>query len=137
MKRRLSAAEVRIHDGKVSNLATRVLRADAFTLGRRVFLSRHSARLLTERGPEGEALLAHEMAHVEQFRRLGVLPFLIRYVGEYQHGRRRGRDHAQAYTQISFEREAREKELSASSFQLSAGRLENGARGHEFAPPSG
>ena len=51
-------------------------------------------------------LLAHELTHVAQYRRLGAAPFLGRYVGEYLRGRFAGLGHRNAYLSISFEREA-------------------------------
>jgi hypothetical protein len=57
-------------------------------------------------------LLAHELAHVRQYRRLGSAAFLGRYLGEYLGRRWAGAPHAVAYRAISFEREA-EEELAA------------------------
>jgi hypothetical protein len=55
-------------------------------------------------------LLAHELAHVRQFRRLGVGPFVIRYTFDYLKGRRTGLGHRAAYAAIELEVEAREAE---------------------------
>ena len=52
-------------------------------------------------------LLAHELAHVEQYARLGTVRFLRRYLGEYFAGLWRLRSHRQAYLAISLEAEAR------------------------------
>ncbi len=52
-------------------------------------------------------LLFHELVHVQQWARLGVARFGIRYVSEYLLGRLRGQSHTEAYRAISFEREAR------------------------------
>ncbi len=51
-------------------------------------------------------LLAHELVHVRQWRELGTLRFLGRYLGEYLRARFAGRSHADAYRAISLEREA-------------------------------
>jgi hypothetical protein len=52
-------------------------------------------------------LLAHELAHVEQYHRLGVVRFLGRYVGEYARNVMRLRSHRKAYLAIPLEAEAR------------------------------
>lgn len=51
-------------------------------------------------------LLVHELVHVRQWRELGPLRFLGRYVGEYLRARLAGRSHADAYRGIGLEREA-------------------------------
>lgn len=75
------------------------------TLGRRIYLNGRAA-------PESlERLLRHELAHVRQINRLGLLVFYWRYLAEfgrhYWHVRSIGR----AYALISFEREAVAAEL--------------------------
>lgn len=64
--------------------------------------------ILVRRGHELDAgLLAHEMVHVQQWRELGALRFLARYLGEYLRNRVHGMRHWTAYEAISFEVEAR------------------------------
>ncbi len=70
----------------------------ALTLGRRVWIS--------GRAKDVETLLRHEMAHVRQMAKHGVLPFLWIYAREYIRNRRRGMSHDQAYLAIPFEVEA-------------------------------
>ena len=53
-----------------------------------------------------EHLLAHEAVHVEQWRRLGVVGFLRRYLGSYLGFRLRGYGHWAAYRRIPLEVEA-------------------------------
>lgn len=73
--------------------------ASAMTLGRWI---------LIRRGREhDEALLAHELVHVRQWRELGGYPFLREYFGSYLRGRRSGFNHREAYLAIPFEQEAR------------------------------
>lgn len=72
----------------------------AITLGRRVYLAAGAAE------PEIELLLRHELVHVQQIARLGLLRFYWRYVAEYISLRRRGLSSAEAYRSISFEAEA-------------------------------
>ncbi|MEO8224930.1 MAG: DUF4157 domain-containing protein [Gammaproteobacteria bacterium] len=60
--------------------------------------------------PEWLALLAHEVTHVLQYRRLGAWRFRWAYLKEYLAGRLRGLCHEAAYRRISFEQAAREME---------------------------
>jgi hypothetical protein len=53
-----------------------------------------------------ERLLRHELVHVRQWRDLGVVSFLVRYVGAYLHWRLRGHSHWAAYRRIPLEVEA-------------------------------
>jgi hypothetical protein len=70
----------------------------AITLGRLVIVRRRAA---------GDAhLLRHELVHVEQWRRLGVVVFLVRYLGSYLRWRLRGHGHRAAYLRIPLEIEA-------------------------------
>ena len=52
-------------------------------------------------------LLAHEVAHVVQFRRDGLVPFLTRYIWDYSKGLAQGLGDRRAYLEIGYEREAR------------------------------
>jgi len=58
----------------------------------------------------GERLRRHEMVHVAQIRRKGVIGFYLLYLFEYLLLRRRGLSHDAAYRGISFEKEAYELE---------------------------
>jgi len=69
------------------------------TLGRWILLRRGHER--------DEALIAHEMVHVRQWRELGAVRFLARYLRAYARGRRRGLGHRDAYEAIPLEAEAR------------------------------
>jgi Domain of unknown function (DUF4157) len=65
--------------------------------------------ILLRRGHGGdEALLAHELVHVRQWRELGAARFLWRYLGGYARGRVAGLGHQRAYEAIPLEVEARE-----------------------------
>ena len=65
--------------------------------------------ILLRRGYAGdEALLAHELVHVRQWRELGAPRFLWRYLGAYARGRATGLGHQRAYEAIQLEVEARE-----------------------------
>ena len=76
--------------------------ASAITLGHTVFLLKDDLDLDS---PEGKALLVHELIHVEQVERVGLLKFLFHYLWDYlRHGYGDG---------IAFEREAVQAEKKA------------------------
>ena len=72
----------------------------AITLGRRIYLSPHAS--------EGslESLLRHELTHVRQISRMGVVRFYWRYAIEFVRNLLQGMSLDAAYRHISFEREA-------------------------------
>ena len=72
--------------------------AAAITLGRWISVRRAACH--------NEHLLRHELAHVRQWRELGWLGFLRRYLAAYLAGRLRGLGHWDAYRQIPLEVEA-------------------------------
>jgi hypothetical protein len=72
--------------------------AAAITLGRVVSVRR---RFATD-----ERLLRHELVHVRQWRELGPIRFLARYLGAYLRWRLRGYGHWAAYRRIPLEVEA-------------------------------
>jgi hypothetical protein len=64
--------------------------------------------ILLRRGHEHDPnLIAHELVHVRQWRELGAVRFLARYLGAYGRGRWRGLGHQAAYEAIPLEAEAR------------------------------
>ena len=73
-------------------------RADAITLGRVISVRAGAA--------SSTYLLRHELVHVRQWRRYGVLGFSARYLADYLRQRLRRRDHKAAYRRIRFEIEA-------------------------------
>jgi hypothetical protein len=72
--------------------------ASGITVGRVV-----SVRRGREHSPR---LLRHELEHVAQYRRFGVVGFLRRYVAAYLRWRLRGYGHWGAYRRIPFEASA-------------------------------
>lgn len=56
---------------------------------------------------ERPALVVHELVHVEQYREVGAVAFLARYVTDYLRGLASERSHQRAYLAIPAEREAR------------------------------
>lgn len=53
-------------------------------------------------------LLAHELMHIEQWRRLGAFRHITQYLGDYVKGRWRRLGHWEAYRAIRLEVEARD-----------------------------
>lgn len=53
-------------------------------------------------------LIAHELMHIEQWRRLGAFRHVTQYLGDYLKGRRQRLGHWEAYRAIRLEVEARE-----------------------------
>ena len=72
--------------------------ASAITIGPVISVRRRAA--------SSARLLRHELVHVEQWRRYGVVGFLWRYLGAYLAWRLRGHSHWAAYRRIPFEVEA-------------------------------
>ena len=72
--------------------------ADATTVGRFIFVR--------ERAASSPRVLRHELVHVEQWRRLGVIGFAVRYLGAYLRWRVRRYPHWAAYRRIPLEIEA-------------------------------
>ena len=72
--------------------------ADAITIGSVVSVRRAASA--------DERLLRHELQHVRQWRDLGAVGFLRRYLGSYFRWRLRGYGHWAAYRRIPLEIEA-------------------------------
>jgi hypothetical protein len=72
--------------------------ADAITIGSVVSVRKAAS--------ESERLLQHELVHVRQWRRFGIVGFLRRYLGSYLRWRLRGYGHWAAYRRIPLEVEA-------------------------------
>lgn len=72
--------------------------AAAITVGPVVSVRRRSAG--------SDALLAHEVEHVRQYRERGIAGFLVVYLADYARLRLKGWPHRAAYRRIGFEVEA-------------------------------
>lgn len=73
----------------------------AITVGRTVFVHPyHWVDVVAGRRPE---LTAHELVHVRQWQRDGVIGFLARYLGDYLRLRVLGCGHEGAYRNIGYE----------------------------------
>ena len=75
----------------------------AITLGRRIYVL---PRFLQKPSAEVTRLIRHELAHVQQVERHGLIGFLVRYLAEFFRHLRRERSIDAAYRKISFEIEA-------------------------------
>lgn len=73
----------------------------AITLGRLVIVRRSAAG--------DERLMRHELVHVRQWQELGVVRFLVNYLGAYLQGRWRGHGHRDAYRRIPLEVQAEDE----------------------------
>jgi len=71
--------------------------ADGITLG---------SLVIVRRGKASPYLLRHELVHVRQWKRVGVLGFSTRYAGSYVLWRLRRKHHRGAYLRIPLEIEA-------------------------------
>ncbi len=117
MARRLSPLEIdayagvvdrsRVTETKVVNVPKVPGRFIGITLGRYVFVTPGH-----DNGDGTSQLLAHELVHVEQWKRLGAARFLRSYLGSYLGGLRSGLSPLEAYAAIPLEREARERAAS-------------------------
>ena len=67
------------------------------TLGRRIYLAA---------GAQADGVLRHELVHVRQIARIGMLRFYGQWVWEYVRNRLKGMSPDEAYRRISFEEEA-------------------------------
>lgn len=72
----------------------------AITLGRRIYVRANVQQSSLER------LLRHELAHVRQVQRYGLIGFYARYLAEFARHWKRERSINKAYSLISFEQEA-------------------------------
>ncbi|HEY4608863.1 MAG TPA: hypothetical protein VIH06_06655 [Ilumatobacteraceae bacterium] len=62
--------------------------------------------VIVRRGKASPYLLRHELVHVRQWKRFGVIGFGVRYLGPYAMWRLRRKDHRSAYLRIPLEIEA-------------------------------
>lgn len=85
------------------------------TIGHRIWVK----RTLVGEADDLLVLLVHELVHVQQWRRLGPIGFLVRYGCDYMGSRLRLRSHHAAYQAIPAEAEARSV---AESFRAPADR---------------
>ena len=118
---------VKVHAGRAVAWLTGRARIDAITLGRRVLVAPRQLRSVGGARAVSGGLLAHEVAHLLQAERAGLLPFLFAYLREYVGGMRRAPKwdaaaHWRAYSEISFEREARAVERAYEAWRVRRGK---------------
>jgi hypothetical protein len=122
----LGVPAVRVHAGRVAAWLTGRAGIGAITLGRRVLVAPRLVRRVGGRRALPRRLAVHEIAHLLQAQRAGLLPFLFAYLREYLSGMRRASAwdadaHWRAYSEISFEREAREAESAYGTWRARRG----------------
>jgi len=86
-----------------NHLLPKLMNVTAVTLGQHVYYAINKESI-------SKRLRKHEMVHVIQYKQLGFMHFLYRYFKEYIGFRLKGLDHYHAYIEISYEKEARQKE---------------------------
>lgn len=82
---------------KYSHWLPKLLKVDGVTIGKAIYLKDTTI---------DTTLIKHELIHVEQYEKHGVLGFLIRYFYHYIKGRLQGLSHWESYHAIPFEIEA-------------------------------
>lgn len=109
-----SLPAIEIYARRGANLLTGLFRINGITIGRRIVIQPE----LTVRGADQrlyapKKLLAHEIAHVVQYARAGLVKFLWTYLKDYWLALKRkekwdSEARTQAYLEIPFEVEARQ-----------------------------
>lgn len=106
---------VRVHDSLPWIARFAPISVRAMALGRHLYFDGD----VDPDSVDGIATIGHELVHVSQWRRAGVVrralapvSFAARYVGEYAANRLRGMSKCDAYRSIHFEREAERFERS-------------------------
>lgn len=105
---------VKIYTGKFSGYFTSKIKVAGITFGRRIFIFPELLSFNRQNQLKlSEELVAHEIAHVLQYRREGFFGFLFKYLRDYRAnlrniGKRDFDSRRKAYLEIPFEIEARE-----------------------------
>lgn len=106
--------KIHFYTGRVSAIFTRLIKVHGITVGRHIFILPALLKPNSSNLPKlPENLVAHEIAHVLQYRRDGFFVFLYRYTRDYYRNlsREKVKDEdarARAYLNIPYEIEARE-----------------------------
>lgn len=112
----LELPRVKFYAGRFAGSLTKTFRISAITLGKRVFVAPALLwRNVDDRLVLPSEIAVHELMHVLQYERTGVVRFLFFYLRDYARalGREAGdawERHRAAYLAISFEVEARAAE---------------------------
>lgn len=103
----LNLEEVVLIDGSIiGRMIMTLFGASAITFGDKIYF----AERLDQSNFFNMALIGHELVHVEQYKKLGMVRFLIRYLLEFVVNLRKERTCRKAYMAIPFEREAYQTE---------------------------
>lgn len=97
---------VNLNSGSAANALASRFGADAVTFGNQIYLSDAGAQDVESGSSEGLALLAHELGHVRDFARLGILPYMGFYIGQGAHHLSRGVPWGELERHMSLERSA-------------------------------
>ena len=82
--REMSVPKIEIYARRGAGLITRLLNINGITFGRRIFIRPQlMKRSEDERLYAPKALIAHELAHVLQYQKLGFFKFLYTYLKGY------------------------------------------------------
>ena len=113
------------YDGKFTKILTSIISVHGITFGRHIFIvptlisfDRHNLKKMSK------DLIAHEIAHVLQYRREGFIKFFYKYLTGYWRNLRKKKEwnasaRHEAYLEIPFEIEAR---ATAAEFVAWSGR---------------
>lgn len=105
--------QINFYAGKFAELFTLLIQVHGITFGRNVFIR---PSLITKDSANRQKLAlelaAHEIAHVLQYKNVGFIKFLFRYLVNYWQNLKKQKKwdadaRHEAYLQISFEKEAR------------------------------
>jgi len=89
----------------LAGVILKLFNASAITFGNRIYFSKP----LNQNDPSTIFLIAHELVHVEQYKKNGTISFLLKYVGELIRNLIIHKRFIIAYKKISFEEEAYKK----------------------------
>ena len=78
----------------------------AYTSGNKIYFAPNQYDPSTV---DGIASIAHEITHVEQYRKYGKLRFRVKYLAFFLKNKRKQMEDSEAYEGIAFEKEAFEK----------------------------
>jgi DNA repair photolyase len=110
--------EIYFYVGRFARVLTNLINVHGITLGSRIFIKPILLSLNQNNLPKlPEDLVAHEIAHVLQYKREGFIKFFYKYLTSYFGNLRKkknwsGYSRHQAYLEIPFEIEARAEKFT-------------------------
>lgn len=96
-------SNVKLVEGSIPDTVTSAANAEAVTFGSTVLFEKGK---LDQNSEEGVALIGHELSHVQDYRRMGVVKFLDTYTAEHDRYMEAGDSDKEAYKKISTEKSA-------------------------------